>query len=290
LAAQEAAAEKYITAVLNNYLDSLKAADNQPCSDSAYQPPRYRLNNWEIVILPKVDESSYCDKKLSAEVNSDFAKHGPVQQVDIEYSAEAGCVPEVFMISQVGTGSLMATGHLSCFNVSAVVHGKKNYFFNQHVDVRRVRDNAKLDELYEKALSSRLAALKDSSKIDSLEIIIGASNLADTSDIKTYLEDSRYLTEAIEKTKLFSHLSVWFCAGPNAVVVPLDTIFKYGGIDRFTTDVIIIPDLNKIYVSRPVNSQIFDEPFKEAEKQADKYRSYFSKNTPRYVAKLSDIK
>jgi len=73
------------------------------------------------------------------------------------------------------------------------------------------------------------------------------------------------------------------------VSVLIDTIFKYGGIDEFTTDIIIIPNLNKIYVSRPINPVIFNEPFEEAEKQMEKYRDYFSKNTPQYVKKLSSI-
>ena len=281
--------EKHIDKIMNSYFDSIEIANNSPCSDSTYQMPHYYLNNWEIVALPKVSESTRCNKELSKEINHDFETHDPVQGMDIQYSSEAGCVPQIFMISPVTTGSLIATGHISCFNVSVVAYGKNRYFFNQHIDVPRVRNNTSLEKLYKKTLHSRLVALKDSSRKDSIEIIIGASNLTDTNDIKLYLESSQYLTESIEKTKLFSYVSIWFCAGPNTVSVPIDTIFKYGGIDEFTTDIIIIPNLNKIYVSRPINPVIFNEPFEEAKKQMEKYRDYFSKNTPQYVKKLSSI-
>lgn len=285
--------EKHISDMIIEALDKMLEEMNEPCSDSTFIVPRQFHNGWDIVSLPKINESETCNELLAKEVNDDISRTHFLKRIDIQYSREKGCIPEIFMISEVSRNPILSTGHLSCFNVSVCAgdESRTKYCFNQHVDAGQIKKNQRLDSLYKETLKDRLISLRDSANSDSIEVIIGASNVSRTRrpEHYQYVSEINYLTNAIEEIGLFKYTLSWFCSGPNVVMLTLEEIMEIGGVDRYTTDVMVFPSIKKIYIIRPINPPLFDEVFESAEEQMKKYEQYFESNTPVYVYKLSDL-
>ena len=269
--------------------DSIDSINAIPCSVLNYTTTSYQISDWNIHMLPKVTESERCG--ISNIINKAIEPYGGLEQMDIQYSNYPDCIPEIFMISTIKNKKnvVWSSGHLSCFYV-LIVAG--DYQIYQHVDVTSIMQSQELDNLYKQALKQRLQALRDSSKVNTLSIFLGASNIDSISAFQDiYQQESKYLLKCIKKCSLFKQYTVKYITGPNTISLNIEHLFQLGSIDDIlTTDIITIPAEKTFYIVRPINPIVFDTPFTDVKEQIIYYRDYFKKNgNSLYKERLSDI-